>query len=60
MNSTDPRDRFATVLIYLQDVPSGGETNFPGRYFKVTSKCSKFLLFKKIRAKNGPFLYIKA
>ena len=26
----DPRDRFATILVYLKDVQKGGETEFPG------------------------------
>ena len=27
----DLRDRYATILIYLQDVPEGGETEFTGK-----------------------------
>ena len=32
----DNRDRFATILVYLQDVEKGGETQFPGKaLFKI-------------------------
>ena len=27
----DQRDRYATVVVYLSTVPSGGQTNFPGK-----------------------------
>lgn len=29
-DSDEKRDRFATILVYLQDVEDGGETKFPG------------------------------
>jgi hypothetical protein len=29
-NSEDKRDRMATVLVYLDTVTEGGETDFPG------------------------------
>lgn len=29
-NSDDKRDRMATVLVYLDTVSEGGETDFPG------------------------------
>ena len=28
----DKQDRFATILVYLDDVAVGGETKFPGKY----------------------------
>lgn len=34
-NSNDPRDRVATVLVYLDTVEEGGETEFTGRWSKV-------------------------
>ncbi len=32
VGTQDKRDRFATILVYLQDVQEGGETEFPGMY----------------------------
>ena len=31
----DKRDRYATILVYLQDVQKGGETQFPGKVHDV-------------------------
>lgn len=31
IGAQDKRDRFATILVYLDDVEEGGETKFPGR-----------------------------
>lgn len=30
-DNEDQRDRMATILVYLQDVAEGGETEFPGK-----------------------------
>lgn len=30
IGNTDLRDRMATILVYLDDVPDGGETSFTG------------------------------
>ena len=39
-NSSDRRDRMATVLVYLDTVKKGGETRFPGKYSLLSLRIS--------------------
>ena len=45
------RDRMATVLVYLDDVETGGETDFPGKSNKFIS--FQFSIMILARLNNG-------
>ena len=45
---TRPNDRAITVLIYLTDGVSGGETNFPRLNISVTPKLGKLVVFTSL------------
>ncbi len=45
----EKRDRFATVLVYLQDVKEGGETKFPKLGISVRPKQGRLLLWNNMR-----------
>ncbi|XP_076808598.1 uncharacterized protein LOC143451757 [Clavelina lepadiformis] len=51
-HNTDRRDRFATILVYLQDVQSGGETEFTELDIKVKPKKGRALVWNNMDA-NG-------
>ncbi len=55
LDSSDLRDRFATILVYLRDVHSGGETEFPGALFRVQTKrkstCTSYSLTRRQRCR---------
>lgn len=44
----DKRDRYATVLVYLQDVEKGGETTFPQLGIKVKPKKGRALIWNSM------------
>lgn len=46
LNSEEARDRYATFLVYLNDLGAdgGGETTFPGKSFYHTNKIFKILI----------------
>ncbi|XP_039265616.2 uncharacterized protein LOC120341207 [Styela clava] len=48
VDSPDKRDRFATILVYLQDVEDGGETEFPDLGVKVRPKKGRALLWNNM------------
>ncbi len=43
------RDRFATILVYLQDVKEGGETKFPKLGISVKPKRGRLLVWNNMR-----------
>lgn len=46
----DNRDRFATILVYLQDVKEGGETQFPELGISVTPKKGRAIVWNNMNA----------
>eukprot|EP00112_Aurelia_sp_Birch-Aquarium-sp1_P010796 Seg2294.3 transcript_id=Seg2294.3/GoldUCD/mRNA.D3Y31 product="putative prolyl 4-hydroxylase 10" protein_id=Seg2294.3/GoldUCD/D3Y31 len=45
----ETRDRFATILVYLQDVKSGGETKFPKLGISVKPKKGRALVWNNMK-----------
>ena len=44
------RDRFATALVYLQDVKQGGETKFPKLGISIKPKKGRLLVWNNMRS----------
>ena len=53
MNSSELRDRYATTLVYLQDVPEGGETIFTELGITVRPKQGRLLLWNNMDRSDG-------
>ena len=51
------RDRFSTILIYLNDVDEGGETEFPGMHSPLSQKNSRCLPPRKCFVSFTDFLH---
>lgn len=62
VDSPDKRDRFATILVYLQDVEDGGETEFPDLGVKVRPKRGRALLWNNMDSDGNcdPYSFHKA
>lgn len=62
VDNPDKRDRFATILVYLQDVEDGGETVFPELGVKVRPKKGRALLWNNMNSDGNcdPFSFHKA
>ncbi|XP_074645496.1 uncharacterized protein LOC141901865 [Tubulanus polymorphus] len=50
LNSDEKRDRYATVLVYLDDVAEGGETKFPKLGIWVRPKKGRMLMWTNMNA----------
>lgn len=44
VGNSDLRDRMGTILVYLDDVPLGGETSFPGKHLQIQIQNVKHLI----------------
>ncbi|XP_013420882.1 prolyl 4-hydroxylase subunit alpha-1 [Lingula anatina] len=53
VGSQEKRDRFATILVYLQDVEKGGETKFPELGIWVRPKKGRALVWTNMDAKGN-------
>ena len=53
MNSAELRDRYATTLVYLQDVQEGGETIFTELGVTVRPKQGRLLLWNNMNRNDG-------
>ncbi|XP_041479070.1 uncharacterized protein LOC121426751 isoform X1 [Lytechinus variegatus] len=52
LGNQDKRDRFATILVYLQDVEEGGETKFPELGISVKPKRGQAIVWNNMNS-NG-------
>nr|XP_054766925.1 uncharacterized protein LOC129274093 [Lytechinus pictus] len=52
LGNQDKRDRFATILVYLQDVEEGGETKFPELGISVKPKRGQAIIWNNMNS-NG-------
>ena len=50
VGTTEKRDRFATVLVYLKDVEEGGETQFPELEISVKPRKGLALVWNSMNA----------
>ncbi|XP_072179464.1 uncharacterized protein [Diadema setosum] len=50
LDNADKRDRFATILVYLQDVKEGGETQFPELGVSVKPKRGRAVVWNNMDA----------
>lgn len=48
VGSNEPRDRFATILVYLNDVPEGGHTIFPDLGVSIEPRRSRSLVWNSM------------
>jgi len=52
IDRTDPRDRYATALVYLQNVKNGGETKFTKLGISVKPKQGRLIIWNNMKS-NG-------
>eukprot|EP00057_Strongylocentrotus_purpuratus_P013043 XP_011667517.1 PREDICTED: prolyl 4-hydroxylase subunit alpha-2 [Strongylocentrotus purpuratus] len=48
LGNHDKRDRYATILVYLQDVEEGGETKFPELGISVTPRKGRAIVWNNM------------